>query len=125
MAITSEYLTYAEEREEEIRDCHDYFFKNLEYSILEEGERKIIGEIDIMGYDEDGTLTIYEFKSSRYGVQKSKGRKQLKRARDYYEEYDLEIDGEEKDVKNIVLVLEMFGPDNNRNIGTERTFVEN
>lgn len=125
MPLTSEYNKFAEEREREIRELHDYVFVNMEYSIGKDGEEKVIGETDFMGYDEDnGVLTIYEFKSSRKSLRRKKGVTQLRKAKKYYSKHGLTINRQVKKINKIVTVLEMYGPDDYDKHGRERIELE-
>lgn len=125
MPLTSEYNKFAEEREREIRELHDYVFVNLEYSIGNTGKEEVIGETDFMGYDDDeGILTIYEFKSSRKTQRRKKGVTQLRRAKKYYSKQGLTINRQVKKINKIVTVLEMYGPDDYGKLGRERVELE-
>lgn len=126
MPINSEYLEFMGEVEAGIRGRHAYVFENLEYGLpTDDGEDvSMSGEIDFLGYDNDGTLTIYEMKSSRKPKPRVKGLNQLWRARRFFQKYGLKIDKEEKEISRIVLVLEMYGPDKKGKLGRERIEIE-
>ena len=125
MPLTSEYYKFAEEREREIRELHDYVFVNMEYFSGNDGQEKVMGETDFMGYDEDdGILTIYEFKSSRKTHRRRKGVTQLRRAKKNYSKEGLKINRQEKKINKIVTVLEMYGPDDCGKKGRERIELE-
>ncbi len=143
MPLTSEYYAFAEEREQEIRALHDYVFVNVEYHIPQKGKKKgkewkMGGETDYIGYDDDGTLTLYEFKASRKKNKKNQGMDQLRRAKKhysgngfkilrkskgYYSKSGLAFD-KDSEIKKVVMVLEMYGPDNYDRNGREKLEIE-